>query len=190
MKPSQFAYARPDHIDEVTALLAEHRGAAAILAGGQSLVPLLNRRAARPELVVDINRVAGMAFVDDGSGVLRVGACTRQLALERSSVVAGSAPLLVAALGRVGHAATRSRGTLGGSIAHADPAGELPAVLLACDGEVVAQSGDGRRTIRAADFFRSRHVTALREDEILVEVRIRGRRGPGDCIPRGLAAPQ
>ncbi len=171
MKPAPFAYAAPAALDDVLALLAEHGGDAKPLAGGQSLLPIMNLRLARPVLLVDVNRVAALTgLVRDGDTV-RIGATTRQLELERT--VAGDLPLVALALRHVGHVATRARGTLGGSLVHADPAGELPTVLLALDGEVVARSAArGERVIAAADFQLTTMTTALAEDELLTEIRL------------------
>jgi carbon-monoxide dehydrogenase medium subunit len=170
VKPAPFEYADPRSVAETLALLARHGDDAKVLAGGQSLVPMLNFRLARPAALVDLNRVAGLDRLQDDGGTLRVGALVRQRALERWA--AGPAPLLAAGLGLIGHAAIRNRGTVAGSIAHADPAAELPALLLAVDGLVVARrQGGGERTIRAADFFRGPLATALEPDELVVETR-------------------
>ncbi len=172
MKPAPFAYAAPAERGAVLSLLDEHRGDAKLLAGGQSLVPLMNLRLAQPSLVIDLSRVDGLDEVRSGDGWLAVGAMARQAALERSALVAHSAPLLAAALPLIGHVATRTRGTLGGSIAHADPAAELPAVLLALDGELVAESVRGERIIAASAFFLGTFTTALAEDELVTELRL------------------
>lgn len=177
MKPPRFSYVAPESVPEALALLAEHVGEAKVLAGGQSLVPLLNLRLARPTLLVDVGCIAGLARIEEGDR-LRLGAATTQGRVMASEGVLGAAPLVVAALRHVGHPATRARGTVGGSLAHADPAAELPAVALALDAEVVAASAAGTRTIGAEDLFVGPFTTALRPDELLVElvVPVSGRR--------------
>ena len=166
MKPARFDYVAAASSDE--ALAALENGEAKVLAGGQSLVPMLNMRLARPSTLVDINRVPDLDRVElDGS--VRIGALARQADV-LASPAAGAVPVLAAALRHVGHPATRSRGTIGGSLAHADPAAELPAVLLALDGEVVARSRRGERTIGAEALFTGPFATALRPEELLTEV--------------------
>jgi aerobic carbon-monoxide dehydrogenase medium subunit len=172
VKPASFDYLAPDSLGETLALLAEHGEDGKILAGGQSLVPLMNLRLARPETVLDINGVAGLGEIRRENGSLVLGALVRQADAEHDATVAASAPLVAKALRYVGHVAIRSRGTVAGSIAHADPAAELPAVFVALDGEAVALSRDGERRIPAAEFFTTLFTTALREDELLSEVRL------------------
>jgi len=167
VKPAPFEYVDPRALDEALAHLARHGDEAKVLAGGQSLVPMLNFRLARPALLVDINRVPGLDGLEEVDGVLRVGALVRQRRLERWA--AGRMPLLAAALRLVGHLPIRVRGTVGGSIAHADPAAELPALLLCLDGRVVARSATATRTIAADAFFLGPLQTALAPDELLVE---------------------
>lgn len=170
MKPAPFEYRDPRAIDEVLALLAEHGDAAKVLAGGQSLVPMLNFRLARPALLVDLNRVAGLERLGEDGPTLRVGALVRQHALERRA--AGRWPLLAAGLRLIGHAAIRNRGTVAGSVAHADPAAELPALLVCMDGSVVVRrQGGAERVIGAEAFFLGPLVTALAPDELIVETR-------------------
>jgi carbon-monoxide dehydrogenase medium subunit len=166
VKPARFDYVAAASSEEALAALAD--GEAKVLAGGQSLVPLLNMRLARPSMLVDVNRVPGLDRVELDTGV-RIGALARQADV-LDSPAAALVPVLAAALRQVGHAATRSRGTIGGSLAHADPAAELPAVLLALDGEVVARSSTDERTIGAEAFFTGPFTTALRPDELLTEV--------------------
>ncbi|MBI3456562.1 MAG: xanthine dehydrogenase family protein subunit M [Candidatus Rokubacteria bacterium] len=173
MKPVRFAWVDPRSVEDALALLAEHGEDAKLLAGGQSLVPLLNMRLARPAVLVDLNRVAGLDGIRVEDGVLCVGAMTRQRTVERDPAAKTRCPLLVEALQFVGHPPIRHRGTVGGSLAHADPAAELPAVLTCLGGEVVARSRAGERVIPAAEFFRDLLTTALRPDEILTEVRFR-----------------
>jgi carbon-monoxide dehydrogenase medium subunit len=165
MKPAPFEYVSAASVDEAVEMLAG--GEAKVLAGGQSLVPLLNMRLARPALLVDVNRIPGLDSIEvDGS--MRIGALARQADTLASGEAGAAVPLLAAALRHVGHPATRSRGTIGGSLAHADPAAELPAVLVALDGEVVASGPGGERTIRADGFFLGPFTTTLGADELLI----------------------
>lgn len=172
MKPARFEYFCPDSVDEAVGLLARYGDEAKVLAGGQSLVPLMNMRLARPAIVIDINRIAALAYLRARDGVLLIGSLTRQREAERSPVVAERCPILCDALRLVGHAQIRNRGTMGGSIAHADPAAELTAILLALGGEVTARSATGTRTIAAADLFVSYLTTSLDPRELITEVRI------------------
>jgi len=169
MKPAPFDYVAPHSLDEAVAALARGGADAKLLAGGQSLIPLLNFRLARPSLLVDLNRVAELAYVRPRERGLAVGAMTRQVAVERGDGLADLQPLLVEAIGYVGHIAIRSRGTLGGSLAHADPAAELPAVAVCLDAALSVVGPRGRRTISAEDFFVGYLTTLLEPDEILVE---------------------
>lgn len=171
MKPAPFDYLAAASVEEAVAALAAHADDAVVLAGGQSLVPLLNLRLARPSVVVDVNRIAALAGIGV-NGVTTVGALTRQAAALRSPLLAGRAPLLVVALGHAGHVATRARGTVGGSAAHADPAAELPAVLLALDAAIVLRGPAGEREVAAADFFQGPFTTARRSTELLTAVRL------------------
>jgi carbon-monoxide dehydrogenase medium subunit len=172
VKPAPFAYWDPHDLESALAFLAEHAEDSSLLAGGQSLMPLLNMRLVRPEYLVDLNGVSELGRVQRENGALRVGALCRQDALLRSSVVREACPLLAKALPHVGHTAIRYRGTLGGSLAHADPAAELPAVAVAADAEITLQSSSGERTIPAGDFFRTHLTTAIEPGEILTEVRV------------------
>lgn len=172
MKPARFEYFCPRTVDEAVDLLAQYGDEGKVLAGGQSLVPLMNMRLARPAVIIDINRIDGFGDLRERNGILRFGALTRQRAAERSPVVAERCPLLRDALRLVGHAQIRNRGTLGGSIAHADPAAELTAILSALDGEVTARSARGTRKIAAADLFVTYLTTALDPRELIVEIRI------------------
>jgi carbon-monoxide dehydrogenase medium subunit len=172
VKPPRFDYHAAHSIDEAVALLARYGGDAKVLAGGQSLMPMLNFRLARPAALVDVNRIAALAYVREENGTLALGAMTRQRTIEFSPVVARRLPLLTEATRWVGHLPIRSRGTIGGSLAHADPAAEYPAVLTALDGEVVVQGPRGRRTVRAGDLFETYLTTTLAPDELLVEVRL------------------
>ena len=171
MKLPDFSYEAPATVAEATALLAEHQDGASLLAGGQSLIPLLALRLARPAVLVDINGLDELSGVSVTDGQVTVGAMTREYVAEESETVAATLPLLASALPLIGHEAIRSRGTLGGSMAHADPAAELPAVARALDAEFVVQSQSGERVIPAAEWFEGYLTTARRPDEILVEVR-------------------
>ena len=171
MKPPPFKYARPESLDEVLGILSEYNGGARVLAGGQSLIPLLNFRLARPEVLVDIALVRELRKLVVERGVLRIGAAVTQNTVECSSHVARLCPLLAKALPFVGHVQNRMRGTVVGSIAHADPAAEMPAVALALDATMVARSATGVRKIPSDQFFLGPFTTALKPDEILVEVR-------------------
>ena len=172
MKPAPFDYHAPADVDEALALLARYGGEAKLLAGGQSLMPLLNFRLARPAALVDLNRIPSLAYIREQEGHVALGAMTRQRAIEFSSVVARRLPLLTEATRLVGHLPIRSRGTIGGSIAHADPSAEYPAVLAALDGRVVARGPRGERVLSAAELFQTYLTTSLAADEILVEVRL------------------
>jgi CO/xanthine dehydrogenase FAD-binding subunit len=169
VKPAPFEYAAPRTLDDALDLLDEE---ARPLAGGQSLVPLLNFRLARPELVVDINGVAELDYLHADDGVLRIGALTRQATLERSELVAGQRSLLKQAVRLAGHPQIRSRGTVGGSVAHADPAAELPVALTALDARFHARSPRGSRTLLSDELFVGPLMTALEPDELLVEIEV------------------
>jgi carbon-monoxide dehydrogenase medium subunit len=170
VKPAAFEYHAPESIDEVADLLAEHGDEAKPLAGGQSLVPMLALRLARFEHVVDLNRVPALAGIDRADGTLAVGAMTRQAELERSDAAA-AVPLLGLAAPLIGHFQIRNRGTVGGSIAHADPAGELPTVALALDAELDVASTAGTRTVAASELFAGTWETTLAPEELLTRVR-------------------
>jgi carbon-monoxide dehydrogenase medium subunit len=172
MFPVPFAYHDPATLDEALALLAERAPDARPLAGGQSLVAAMNLGIARPEVVVDLRRVAGLAEIVDEGAWLRIGAMARQSDLERSAHVRRACPLLAEAAGLVGNARVRARGTLGGSLAHADPFAELPAVALTLGAALVIASARGRRVVPADAFFLAPLTTALAPDELLVEVRL------------------
>jgi carbon-monoxide dehydrogenase medium subunit len=171
VKPAAFEYHTPRTVDEAVALLARYGEEGKVLAGGQSLVPLMNMRLARPANIIDINRIDALAYLRRERGTLRLGALTRQRAAERSPIIAQHCPILRDALRLVGHVQIRNRGTVGGSIAHADPAGELTAILLALDGEVSVRGPKRTRVIAAADLFVTYLTTSLDPHELLVEVR-------------------
>ena len=172
MKPPKFDYHAPTSVEEALALLQRYGGDAKLLAGGQSLMPLLNFRLSRPAALVDLNRIPSLAYIKEHDGQVRLGAMTRQRTIEFSAVVAHKLPLLREATKWVGHLPIRTRGTIGGSIAHADPSAEYPAVLTALEGEVVARGPKGERVIKAKDLFQTYLTTSLGPEEILVEVRI------------------
>jgi aerobic carbon-monoxide dehydrogenase medium subunit len=172
MKPPRFEYHAPATIEDAIDLLARYGGDAKVLAGGQSLVPLLNFRLARPAALVDLNTIPTLAGIREDDGIVRFGAMTRQRAIEFSPVVRRRLPLLAEATQLVGHLPIRTRGTIGGSIAHADPAAEYPAVLTALDGEVVARGQKGERVLKPAQLFQTYLTTSLAPDEIVVEVRL------------------
>jgi carbon-monoxide dehydrogenase medium subunit len=171
VKLPEFTYEAPVTTADAVALLAEHQDDASVLAGGQSLIPLLALRLARPPVLVDINGVTELAGISVAGGQVVIGAMTREYQAEESAAVTEHVPLLAAALPLIGHEAIRNRGTIGGSLAHADPAGELPAVARALDAEFVVRSQAGDRVIPAADWFEGYLATARRPDEILVEIR-------------------
>jgi aerobic carbon-monoxide dehydrogenase medium subunit len=171
MKLPDFKYEAPATVVEATGLLAEHQDEATLLAGGQSLIPLLALRLAHPAVLVDINGLDELSGVSVIDGRVAIGALTREYMAEESETVAATVPLLAAALPLIGHEAIRNRGTLGGSLAHADPAAELPAVARALDAELVVRSESGERVIPAAEWFEGYLTTSRRPDEILVEVR-------------------
>jgi carbon-monoxide dehydrogenase medium subunit/6-hydroxypseudooxynicotine dehydrogenase subunit alpha len=182
MKPPAFVYEVPETLDGALAPLAEHGDDAKILAGGQSLIPLLNFRLARPAVLVDINRIESLQDIQVKPGAgLTLGAVTRQAAVEHSADVGREAPLLLEAIRYVAHPQIRHRGTVGGSVAHADPAAELPVALTALEAEFVACSREGERRISAADLFVSHLTTSLRDDEVLVSIEV-------PAQPRGTGA--
>ena len=171
MKLPPFDYQAPETVSAAVELLAEHLDEASVLAGGQSLIPLLAMRLAHPAVLIDINGIDELSGVTVTDGWVGIGAMTREYVAEESGTVAESLPLLAAALPLIGHEAIRSRGTIGGSLAHADPAAELPAVARALDAEFVVRSQSGERVIPAADWFEGYLTTSRRPDELLVEVR-------------------
>ena len=170
MKPAPFDYVRAETLDEALEVLAREGGEARVLAGGQSLLPMLNMRLARPQVVVDIMRVATLQTIEERGGSLVVHAGVRQVAVERRAGLAKSQPLLAAALAWIGHAQTRSRGTFCGSVAHADPSAELPLVLTALGGEIHLRSRKSARKVAAETFFSGMMVTDRRDDELIEAV--------------------
>jgi aerobic carbon-monoxide dehydrogenase medium subunit len=171
VKPVDFSLHQPATVDAAVALLASYGDDGKVLAGGQSLVPLLNFRLARPDHIIDIGRLGGLGELHMTPAHLVVGAMVRQSGAEASPVVAAHCPLLAAALPKIAHPPIRARGTVGGSLAHADPAAELPSVASALDATFEAVSVRGRREIAARDFFRTFLTTALEPDELLVGIR-------------------
>lgn len=171
MKPAPFEYFAPTTIENAIDLLAAHDQARP-LAGGQSLVPMMNLRLARPSALVDLNRIPGLAGITEVDGELRIGGMTRQATMLHSPLVARLAPLLIEALGCVGHPPTRARGTIGGSLSNADPAAELPVAMLALGAQLVVRSAIGERLIGASEFFRGMFETVMSDGELLIEIRI------------------
>lgn len=171
MKPADFEYVAPESLEEALAVLAAEPEAK-VLAGGQSLVPLLNMRLARPSVLVDLRRIEGLDSIERADGSIRIGALVRQRDAEFSPELARGCPLFIEALRFVGHPQIRSRGTVGGSLAHADPAAELPAILVLLDGVLHAQGTEGARSIPAREFFESYFTTTLRPDEVLTAVEV------------------
>jgi carbon-monoxide dehydrogenase medium subunit len=172
VKPAKFEYHVPASVDEALAILARYDGEARVLAGGQSLVPMINFRLAMPKAIIDLNRIAGLAYVEEEGEIVRIGAMTRQRRLEFDRLIAAKLPLLREALRWVGHLPTRSRGTIGGSIAHADPSAEIPMVLQTLEGEVVARGPQGERRVAAQDLFDAALTTSLAPFEIITEVQL------------------
>jgi carbon-monoxide dehydrogenase medium subunit len=168
MKAPRFAYARPASVAEALALLDKHRDEARVLAGGQSLVPMLNFRVASPKVLVDINRIAGLSGIKVTKTHVRIGALTRHVELERSAEIAKHLPLVASAMPHIAHPAIRNRGTFGGSCALADPAAELPACALALGATFLVAGRKGERRIAAEDFFKGLYATALKTGELLV----------------------
>ncbi|HYB00986.1 MAG TPA: xanthine dehydrogenase family protein subunit M [Ktedonobacteraceae bacterium] len=171
MKPPRFQYCVPDMLDEALALLDQNSEDTKVLAGGQSFVPLLNMRLASPSYIVDINHITELQYIEQEDGYLAIGATVRQRQVERSQFVQNKHPLLVEVIKHIGHMQIRNRGTVVGSVAHADPAAELPALLTCLNGEVLAQSIHGERVIKAEEFFTGYLSTALEPGELLTEVR-------------------
>lgn len=173
MKPAPFRYFAPTSLDEALALLAEHGNEAKLLAGGQSLVPTMNFRLAQPSVLIDLNRLSKLFYIQPGStGNLQIGSMTRQRTIERDSLVKAHAPLLHAVMPHVAHVQIRNRGTIGGSLAHADPAAELPVAAVALDAQLRLQSQRGERWLAARNFYLNLFTTALADDEMLVEIAI------------------
>jgi CO/xanthine dehydrogenase FAD-binding subunit len=172
VKPAAFEYRAPTSLQEALSVLDANAASAKLLAGGQSLVPVLNFRLASPALLIDLGRVAALAGIQQTSdGSLGVGAMTRHRALEKSELVRRANPLLSGAMPHIAHAAIRNRGTIGGSLSHADPAAELPAVCVACDARLTLANRAGERTVAAGEFFSGFFTTALQPNDILTSIR-------------------
>src|SRR5438067_10365442 len=175
MKPPAFRYVRPSTLEEAICFLGQHGGEAKILAGGQSLMPLLNFRMLKPAVLVDINRIPGLGYIEEkDAGTVRIGCLTRHYALETSSVIKARFPVIAAAMMHVAHLAIRNRGTIGGSLSHADPAAELPMIAVLLDARIVIRASDRSRTLAAEDFLLGPLTTALEADEIVTEVVLPG----------------
>jgi aerobic carbon-monoxide dehydrogenase medium subunit len=172
MIPARFDYQRAGSVSEAVGLLSEHGDSAKLLAGGHSLLPLMKLRLAVPSLLVDVGRLSDLSYVRDEGDHLAIGALTRHRDLEVSDVLRSGAPVLAHVAGQVGDPQVRHRGTIGGSLAHGDPASDLPAAVLALDGALVAEGPGGRREIPVRDFFVSFLETALGPDEMLTEIRV------------------
>ena len=172
MKPAPFEYFAPDSIEEALSLLREHGGDAKLLAGGQSLVPAMNFRVVQPSALIDLNRIRDLDYVRQDGGCLRIGAMTRERTLEFEPIVGTWSPLLHEAMPHVAHPQIRNRGTLGGSLANADPAAELPVVMLALDARLKVRNIDGERWVDARDFFSGIFTTALEPGDLLVEIEL------------------
>ena len=170
MKPAAFDYVVADSVDMAVASLAAAGGDAKLIAGGQSLVPMLNFRLLRPSILVDINRIPGLAFIREDTNAIAIGALTRHHQLETSALIARHFPMLGEAMTHVAHLAIRNRGTIGGSLSHADPAAELPMMALLLDAELRVASAAGTRSIAAHDFFRDALTVDLAEDEVVTEI--------------------
>ena len=182
MKPVAFDYVAPETFAEALALLAAHGDEARPLAGGQSLMPMLAFRLARPAVVVDLNRIGVLAGISRAGGEIVIGAMTRQAAILRSPLVRETLPLLAEALAEVGHPPTRARGTIGGSLSHADPAAEMPLVMVALDARMIVAGPAGERSVAASDFFEGPLQTVLQTGELLREVRIPMPRANGSAF--------
>ena len=172
MYPANFDYKRPTTVDEAIALLAEHGDAAKVLAGGHSLIPAMKLRLAQPSVVVDIGRIEALSYVRDARGAIAIGAMTTHRQIETSALLRDRSPLLAETAGHIGDLQVRNKGTIGGSLAHADPAADYPAAILALDAEIDVVGPRGRRTVKASAFFVDLLQTALEPNEIIVEVRV------------------
>jgi carbon-monoxide dehydrogenase medium subunit len=179
MIPAAFDYLRAGSADEAVALLAEHGDDPKLLAGGHSLLPLMKLRLASPAVLIDVARLADLSFIRDGGDHVAIGALTRHCDVERSPLLAAEVPILAHVAGLVGDPQVRHRGTIGGSLAHADPASDLPAVVLALDGTLVARGPGGEREVPAREFFRGFLESALSPDELLTEIRVPKTGGAG-----------
>ncbi|GEO14882.1 FAD binding domain-containing protein [Microvirga aerophila] len=172
MKASDFNYVCPSSVEEATSLLALHGDGAKVIAGGQSLVPALNLRLLAPEILIDIGRIGTLRYISVADGMVRIGALARHVDLLNSQEIAEHVPLLAEAITYVAHPAIRNRGTIGGNLAHADPASELPACMMALDAVMVISGPSGERRVAASEFFLGIYETALAPDELLIGLEI------------------
>ena len=173
MKPAPFRYVAPTSVEEALGALAEYGYDAKLLAGGQSLIPTMNFRLSQPGILIDLNRIPDLGYIMPApSGGLRIGAMTRQRQVEQSTLVAERAPLLTATMPNIAHVQIRNRGTIGGSLAHADPAAELPAVLSALQGKLIVRGPDGDRRVDVDDFYVGLFATDMAMDEMLIEIEV------------------
>jgi carbon-monoxide dehydrogenase medium subunit len=179
MIPSGFDYAAPTTVDEAVALLVQHGDEAKILAGGHSLLPLMKLRLAVPSILIDLGTIADLRYIRESDGVVAIGSMTTYAAIEESSLVRSALPLLAQATGEVGDVQVRNRGTLGGALAHADPAGDMPSVVSALGGSVVLRGPSGSREVPIDQFFVDIFTSALAPDEILTEIRLKRQEGVG-----------
>ncbi|WP_338693119.1 FAD binding domain-containing protein [Bradyrhizobium sp. 26S5] len=170
MKPAQFDYVVPSTVEAAVEALVAANGEGKVLAGGQSLMPLLNFRMARPTVLVDLNRIEGLSYIEDRGDRIAIGALTRHRELEHSPLIAAKLPVIAAAMRHVAHLAIRNRGTIGGSLSHADPAAELPMLATFYDAEILVQGPSGRRRITPKEFFVDALTNCLEPEEIVVEV--------------------
>ena len=172
MYPANFDYERPSTVDEAIALLAKHGDDAKLLAGGHSLIPAMKLRLAQPKVVVDIGRIANLSYIRDAGGSIAIGAMTTHQEIESSTLLRDRSPLLADVAARIGDVQVRNKGTIGGSLAHADPAADYPAAILALEAEIDLAGPRGKRTVKAGAFFVDLLQTAIAPDEILVEIRV------------------
>jgi carbon-monoxide dehydrogenase medium subunit len=172
MIPQSFEYYRPQTLPEAIALLEQHGDAAKILSGGQSLIPMMKMRLARPDHIIDINRIAGLQYIKEENGCLKIGGLTREADLEASDLIRSKYPIILDTASMIADPQVRSLATVGGNLAHGDPANDHPATMLALNAEVIATGPAGERSILVKDFFLSLFATALEHNEILTEIRI------------------
>jgi len=172
MYPANFDYVRPASVDEAVALLKKHGEDAKVLAGGHSLIPAMKLRLARPKVVLDIARIAALSYIKQSGDAIAIGATTTHYEIETSKVLRDASPLLAETAAHIGDVQVRNKGTVGGSLVHADPAADYPAAMIALGAEMVCEGAKGRRTVKVDDWFKGLMATAVGEDEILVEVRV------------------
>ncbi len=189
MIPSSFDYHAPKTLEEALRLLERHGDEAKLLAGGHSLLPLMKLRLASPRFVVDIGRLRGMSYIREEDGIIAIGALTTHAEVSASELLAQKCPLLSETAGEIGDVQVRNRGTIGGSLAHADPAADYPASILALDAEIVAATSGGTRTIAAREFFVDMLTTQLRHGEILTQVRVPIQKGRSGAAYKKLYQP-